>query len=40
MKSPFDALDEKEMSETINEGNDLLLSLESKMKENTYILVF
>ena len=40
MKSPFEILDEKEMAETINEGFDLLQSLEVKMKENSYILVF
>ena len=40
MKSPFDILDEKEMAETINEGIELLQSLEVKMKENSYILVF
>ena len=39
MKSPFEILDEKEMSETINEGTELLHTLEGKMNDNTYILV-
>lgn len=39
MKSPFEIIDEKEMAETINEGSDLLQSLETKLKDNTYILV-
>jgi len=40
MKSPFEILDEKEMADTINEGTELLQSLESKMTDNTYILVY
>lgn len=39
MKSPFEILDEKEMTETISEGSELLNSLEKKMKDNTYIVV-
>ena len=39
MKSPFEILDEKEMTETINEGSELLMSLEAKMKDNNYIVV-